>query len=261
MANDIGGVWRTIGGRHIFIKDGQSLSSAMKKSGKFKNAKKKKNDDDYELSEKDKAEMEILQNIKKLTDIEKADNETSIDSSESDPRKAIKYYLEKGEFEQAEKYMKEYGLEDERELFAEGLNYGAQSDYDKYLKSNANKEKSTSKNEFTREELKSKYGTDNTDVINAGKEKGDRVALKSEKSTNDIMNEKIRSGKSTSSLDKSTSALNKIDKIAGDDEKLQRLGREMGANSLSRWNKAFQEYKREHPKTKLDLYTFIKMNN
>ena len=30
------GVWRTVGGRRIFIKDGQSLSDAMKKSGKFK---------------------------------------------------------------------------------------------------------------------------------------------------------------------------------------------------------------------------------
>ena len=34
------GVWRTVGGRRIFIKDGQSLSDAMKKSGKFKSSKK-----------------------------------------------------------------------------------------------------------------------------------------------------------------------------------------------------------------------------
>lgn len=31
------GVWRTVGGRRIFIKEGQDLSSAMKESGKFKN--------------------------------------------------------------------------------------------------------------------------------------------------------------------------------------------------------------------------------
>ena len=31
------GVWRTIGGRRVFIKDGQSLASAMKESGKFSN--------------------------------------------------------------------------------------------------------------------------------------------------------------------------------------------------------------------------------
>ena len=33
------GVWRIVGGRRIFIRDGESLSSAMKKSGKFGNKK------------------------------------------------------------------------------------------------------------------------------------------------------------------------------------------------------------------------------
>ena len=41
MANPEG-VWRTIGGRRIFIKTGQSVSSAMKESGKFKKATKVK---------------------------------------------------------------------------------------------------------------------------------------------------------------------------------------------------------------------------
>ena len=36
------GVWRTVGGKHIFIRDGESLSSAMKRSGKFKLSSKKK---------------------------------------------------------------------------------------------------------------------------------------------------------------------------------------------------------------------------
>lgn len=36
MSNEIGGVWRTVGGRRIFIKDGQDLVTAMKESGKFK---------------------------------------------------------------------------------------------------------------------------------------------------------------------------------------------------------------------------------
>lgn len=39
MANEKG-VWRTIGGRRVFIKEGQDLASAMKESGKFKSAKK-----------------------------------------------------------------------------------------------------------------------------------------------------------------------------------------------------------------------------
>lgn len=36
MSNDIGpGVWRTVGGRRIFIKEGQDLETAMFESGKF----------------------------------------------------------------------------------------------------------------------------------------------------------------------------------------------------------------------------------
>lgn len=38
---DEGGVWRTIGGRRVFIKDGQSLTDAMRESGKFGDSKKK----------------------------------------------------------------------------------------------------------------------------------------------------------------------------------------------------------------------------
>lgn len=54
MDNDIGGVWRTIGGRRVFIKTGQSLTDAMKKSGKFKVKRKEDNkyNDSYESVEK-----------------------------------------------------------------------------------------------------------------------------------------------------------------------------------------------------------------
>ena len=34
------GIWRTVGGRRIFIKDGEDLKTAMKKSGKFKKREK-----------------------------------------------------------------------------------------------------------------------------------------------------------------------------------------------------------------------------
>jgi hypothetical protein len=40
---DAGGVWRTVGGRRIFIKDGEDLTTAMKNSGKFKNLKDEEN--------------------------------------------------------------------------------------------------------------------------------------------------------------------------------------------------------------------------
>lgn len=59
MATDIGGVWRTVGGRRIFIKDGEDLETAMKKSGKFGNKKEEKQENEKDLSyqgkESDKA--------------------------------------------------------------------------------------------------------------------------------------------------------------------------------------------------------------
>lgn len=61
MASDIGGVWRTIGGRRVFIKDGQDLASAMKESGKFKLSKKQK-DASKRLNEK--AENGVREDIK-----------------------------------------------------------------------------------------------------------------------------------------------------------------------------------------------------
>lgn len=41
MSDDIGGIWRTIGGRRVFIRDGEDLETAMKRSGKFKKEKEK----------------------------------------------------------------------------------------------------------------------------------------------------------------------------------------------------------------------------
>lgn len=45
---ELDGVWRTIGGRRVFIKTGQSLSDAMKESGKFptQNIRKPLTDDE-----------------------------------------------------------------------------------------------------------------------------------------------------------------------------------------------------------------------
>lgn len=43
MSDEIGGVWRTVGGRRIFIKDGQDLTTAMKESGKFDKQNTKEN--------------------------------------------------------------------------------------------------------------------------------------------------------------------------------------------------------------------------
>lgn len=56
MADEIGGVWRTVGGRRIFIKEGQDLASAMRESGKFPE-KKERNDNQKQLQN----EIDIIQ--------------------------------------------------------------------------------------------------------------------------------------------------------------------------------------------------------
>ena len=55
------GVFRTVGGRRIFIKDGQDLASAMKESGKFKSKeqKSKKMTDEEKQKEIERLEKEI----------------------------------------------------------------------------------------------------------------------------------------------------------------------------------------------------------
>lgn len=69
--DDIDGVWRTVGGRRIFIKNGQDLATAMKESGKF-NTKQidsaKRIDELFEKKKKleqKKAEMEIKEDLAK----------------------------------------------------------------------------------------------------------------------------------------------------------------------------------------------------
>ena len=59
------GVWRTVGGRRIFIKEGQDLASAMKESGKFK-SKNIKNSDNKESERKSKIEKSKFENYNNI---------------------------------------------------------------------------------------------------------------------------------------------------------------------------------------------------
>lgn len=55
MSDDIKGAWRTVRGRRVFIKEGQSLTDAMRESGKFKdksNSYKILNEDEIEKFQK-----------------------------------------------------------------------------------------------------------------------------------------------------------------------------------------------------------------
>lgn len=91
--DDGDGVWRTIGGRRVFIRSGQSLSSAMKESGKFKSAKKKSTTKDEnkkfsndELNEKYAERKKQMENWL---------NETNSGKLGKDEEEALKYEREK----------------------------------------------------------------------------------------------------------------------------------------------------------------------
>ena len=73
---DLGGVWRTVGGKKIFIKNGQSLSEAMIESGKFPSKYK-------ELSEE------------KIESLQKSSDEC-YNKLTSDEKEAMQYYCEDG---------------------------------------------------------------------------------------------------------------------------------------------------------------------
>lgn len=70
--NDIGGVWRTVGGRRIFIKDGQDLSSAMKESGKFgSKTKTSSNQKNYKEMSDRELKDELYDNDRMLNEMER----------------------------------------------------------------------------------------------------------------------------------------------------------------------------------------------
>lgn len=76
--NDSDGVWRTISGRRVFIREGQNLGDAMKASGKFKSLKGK--------SGKVQSKKELFK--ERLKDITaKKDNETQSNEIEKAKRK------------------------------------------------------------------------------------------------------------------------------------------------------------------------------
>ena len=65
MAEELDGVWRTVGGRRIFIKNGEDLKTAMKNSGKFgkkQEEQNKKGKDTYKIPSKFLHDLENREN-------------------------------------------------------------------------------------------------------------------------------------------------------------------------------------------------------
>ena len=99
--SDLGGVWRTVGGRRIFIKDGEDLKTAMDRSGKFNSKKgltKEGKEKIKELEKDEKFQKEVndfleenLKNTAKIID----DDTLAKMSWEEVVAKNTEYYIEK----------------------------------------------------------------------------------------------------------------------------------------------------------------------
>lgn len=132
-------IWRTVGGRKIKIYNGQSLSEAMIQSGKFKNLRS-----DYRKAKEEEKETKPIHKLGQTNEFDE-----TIDLNSKEVRESLQETKRK-----ADEWRKEHG---EEPIFTD-------------------KEKGI---ENTREqELKTRYGTDDVDLINAGRESENRVKLK-----------------------------------------------------------------------------------
>lgn len=96
--SDLGGVWRTVGGRRIFIKDGEDLATAMKNSGKFGSKKEEIKEIKEYKEEKDfKNENENLLYENQIDKLNDTANEAAI--------KEYTGYTGIGSYENINKYL------------------------------------------------------------------------------------------------------------------------------------------------------------
>lgn len=166
--SDIGGVWRTVGGRRIFIKDGEDLETAMKKSGKFQ---KMVNRDIKMLSklDDDENEFEKLENAQWKKFLEETD-----DTDIKELYKERDNYNSQKAKNIVEEYNKRFG---EKEFEPKAVGSKKFSDYG--LKMETNQEAK----EFSNY-LREKYGTDDLRIsAYDNKEKAQKIY-------NDFKNEK-----------------------------------------------------------------------
>lgn len=201
MAKEVEGVWRTIRGRRIFIAKGEDLVTAMKKSGKFDNLKR----EDVQNAKRQLKEEDRFGKVFKIHEKE----EKNIDSENFSREKYKKLkrqaekeynkirYMEKDEIENRGAEQAEKNRINEDAPIQGGANTRLKRNWNRYseeqrrearheilqdkIKAYKEKKQSNNNNAYTKEQLKEKYGTDNVDLINAGKEKENRVSLKEEK--------------------------------------------------------------------------------
>lgn len=113
MADDIGGVWRTVGGRRIFIKDGQDLASAMKESGKFNTKTRIKDGINKTLKEMKDEELQELKNKTKNDEVKKTvEDEINKRNNEKSTKKILYHQTKVESLEDFNESNRQAGLSD-----------------------------------------------------------------------------------------------------------------------------------------------------
>lgn len=112
-----GGVWRTISGRKVFIKDGESVSEAMKRSGKFKGSTAIESTPGYMSPE------DIRQFNKEKQEKVEIEKKALKEKKEEEKKKKVKEYLEKRKKE------KNQYEEEVASMHVEKLSYHVLADY------------------------------------------------------------------------------------------------------------------------------------
>ena len=252
------GKWRTVGGRRIFIKSGQSLSDAMKKSGKFKNKNQKKQ---MSYEDKEKRMEELAEKMDKMTDEGKDDSpefekmaeeydrlmeENKQEDTDFLNQKSEDTKLNEDEVTTKAQWKEDYG--DDIESLERDLKE-SEMYLDEDAEGYAEAKKSLENGKEYLEELKKSkkendpYSKDRLDRIKNALNDG---ALNQEQENNALKDfRKISGGK-------------RPDEVYNiEDGKYTSRKDDKESNT---YKKAFEEYKKKHPNTKLTLNKFIDLS-
>lgn len=107
------GVWRTVGGRRIFIKEGQSLSDAMKESGKFNSKETIKEGINKTLNSMSVQELEKAKNNAKDETTKKLyENEINKRNNENSTKKILYHQTKANNLDEFDENKRQAGLSD-----------------------------------------------------------------------------------------------------------------------------------------------------
>jgi len=227
--DDIGGVWRTVSGRRIFIKEGQDLATAMKESGKFKG------------SNKSKTQKSDFYNRLSKEEQEKYDNYLKKGYSKEDIENTLMYKTQEDRMEEA-------GIKFASKEETESLQNKANDVYKEYVKNTLNNDEylqANRPNEYFQKMLREKDSELREETLK-NLDANAKEAVKQGIDKNEFAQKNAERGINTT---KSDEAYNKA--------------QEKSLNSLRRKDEKilkneYQQYLKEHPNSKLTFEDFKK---